>query len=340
MRLARGAVVACCALAAVPVVASGASPPAGVHISDMTVPSRVLYAEKAELAGRVAPTAAVAVTIERLQPDGTWRAVGTVRSGPDGRFRARIELRRSASLRASVAGAIGLPVQGPRRYVGVLRRAHLTVTPALYESIAGRPFAISGAVSPSRPGERVLIEGSRDGGPWRPVARLPLRNGRLAGSITAPTGGRWRFRVTAAARRGLDDGGSAAVAPIDVYAANPDGVPRSEPRYLVQHISKTELYYYEYGRLRRVFPVVFGAPGTPTPHGSFRVYSKTAGPRAAFGPLVLWYHRGYGIHGTDQEYLLARSWRYYSHGCTRNYNANIYWLWDRVPVGTPVRNVA
>ena len=99
-------------------------------------------------------------------------------------------------------------------------------------------------------------------------------------------------------------------------------------------------YYYEGGKLRRVFPVVFGKPSTPTPVGRFAVYSKTAGPSAAFGPLVLWYHRGYGIHGTNQEYLLAQSWRYYSHGCTRNYNANIMWLWPRVPVGTPVINLA
>jgi lipoprotein-anchoring transpeptidase ErfK/SrfK len=73
--------------------------------------------------------------------------------------------------------------------------------------------------------------------------------------------------------------------------------------------------------------------------GSFAVYSKTAGPSAAFGPLVLWYHRGYGIHGTNQEFLLDQPPRYYSHGCTRNYNANILWLWPRVPVGTPVLNL-
>ena len=55
---------------------------------------------------------------------------------------------------------------------------------------------------------------------------------------------------------------------------------------------------------------------------------------------MLWYHRGYGIHGTNQEYLLDDPVRYYSHGCTRNYNVNILWLWPRVPVGTPVVNLA
>jgi lipoprotein-anchoring transpeptidase ErfK/SrfK len=130
-----------------------------------------------------------------------------------------------------------------------------------------------------------------------------------------------------------------AAAAVPVFGANPHGVPASAPHYLVQAISETHLYYYQRGKLRRVLPVVFGKPSTPTPIGSFRVYSKTTGPSAAFGPLVLWYHRGYGIHGTNQEHLLALPPRYYSHGCTRNYNDNIRWLWPLVPVGTPVRNI-
>jgi lipoprotein-anchoring transpeptidase ErfK/SrfK len=124
-----------------------------------------------------------------------------------------------------------------------------------------------------------------------------------------------------------------------VAGVNPHDVPASAPNYLVQKIGEASLYYYQHGKLVRLFPVVFGKPSTPTPIGSFNVYSKTAGPSAAFGPLVLWYYRGYGIHGTNEEYLLARSWRYYSHGCTRNYNANILWLWGRIPIGTPVRNI-
>jgi lipoprotein-anchoring transpeptidase ErfK/SrfK len=134
---------------------------------------------------------------------------------------------------------------------------------------------------------------------------------------------------------------AAAITPgTTVFAKNPHKIPKSASHYIVQERSQFRLYYYEKGQLSRVFPVVFGAPGTPTPIGTYRVYSKTAGPSSAFGPLVLWYHRGYGIHGTNQEYLLSRTWRYYSHGCTRNYNDNIRWLWPRVPVGTTVVNLA
>ena len=144
----------------------------------------------------------------------------------------------------------------------------------------------------------------------------------------------------AAARPGRDSGGAATTGRLRVFGANPHGVPASAPHYLVQKISEAQLYYYQRGRLRRVFPVVLGKASTPTPIGRYRVYSKTSGPSAAFGPRVLWYHRGYGIHGTNQEYLLSQASRYYSHGCTRNYNVNILWLWDRVPVGTPVLNLA
>ena len=60
---------------------------------------------------------------------------------------------------------------------------------------------------------------------------------------------------------------------------------------------------------------------------------------SVFGPYALWSHGNYGIHGTNQPELLTREWRYFSAGCTRNTNENILWLWPRVPVGTPVRNI-
>ncbi|MEQ9337021.1 MAG: L,D-transpeptidase, partial [Miltoncostaeaceae bacterium] len=206
-----------------------------------------------------------------------------------------------------------------------------------YESIAGRPFTVTGSVVPARDGERVLLEGSRNGRAFQPLARMVVRKGRVSGAVRPDEGGRWRFRLrTDEARSDRSD----ATAPRRVFDANPHRVPASEPVYIVQKLSEAQLYYYERGHLARVFPVVFGKPSTPTPVGTFRVYSKTPGPGPAFGPLAMWYHGNYGIHGTNQEYLLGRSWRYYSAGCTRNYNANIIWLYDRVPIGTPVRTLA
>jgi lipoprotein-anchoring transpeptidase ErfK/SrfK len=155
-----------------------------------------------------------------------------------------------------------------------------------------------------------------------------------------PSGGGWRVLVEARGRKGFDVTGIGVSVPVWMYGRNPHGVPASSSHYIVQVLGERQMYYYEGGSLRRVFPVVFGKPSTPTPLGTFRVYSKTPGPGPAFGPLAMWYHRGYGIHGTNQEYLLTHKQRYYSLGCTRNYNDNIRWLYPRVPVGTPVRNIA
>lgn len=316
--------------------AAPAGPPAPV-VATFRAAGAVVYGERAAVTGRIAPAARTRVVIERLQGD-TWRALATTTTDPRGRFRSEVPLRRSATIRAraAVAGAEA----GPRKNVTVRRRAAVSVSAHEYESIAGRPFTVTGAIVPARDGETALVEGSLNGRPYIPLARLRVRSGRLAGTVTPTGGGTWRFRLSAPGRRAAgDEALSPATAPRRVFAANPHGVPRSAPVYLVQKISEMHLYYYESGQLVRVLPVVFGKPSTPTPTGSFRVYSKTAGPGPAFGPLAIWYHGNYGIHGTNQEHLLDDPWRYYSKGCTRNYNANIYWLWDRVPVGTPVRNI-
>lgn len=317
---------------------ASAQPSTPLHISSFRAPAVVEVGTRAEISGRVSPPAAVAVAVERLEGE-SWTTLVTLTSSRDGRFSARLPLARSSSLRVSVMAADGTLSESRRRSVALRRRVHLTVSAGQLENIVGRPFVATGSVSSAAPGERVALEGSLEGRPFRSIATLPVRAGRVRARFTPPTGGSWRFRLAAKPTPGRDIGGTATTPPMPVYAANAHRVPASAEHYLVQQISDFHLYYYQRGKLRRVFPVVFGAPSTPTPIGRFAVYSKTHGPRAAFGPRVLWYHRGYGIHGTDQEYLLDEVSRYFSHGCTRNYNANILWLWARVPVGTPVINI-
>ena len=322
-----------------PAAPPAAAPPAGLHVAAFQAPSRVFLGDRVTLKGRVAPAAAVPVAVERLE-NGAWVTLMTIQSTAAGTFATTIPLP-PGSVRVSVTGPDGVVSPSPRRSIAVVRRMTLAVTSQPLENIAGRPFRASGAAQGARAGERVALQGSRDGGRFTTIARLPVKGGRVDAAFTPPSGGTWRFRLAAAPTPGRDSGGEGRpTAATKVFGSNPHHVPASASHYLVQELSQFQLYYYENGKLRRVFPVVFGKPSTPTPVGRFAVYSKTAGPSAAFGPLVLWYHRGYGIHGTNQEYLLSRSWRYYSHGCTRNYNANIRWLWPRVPVGTPVVNLA
>ena len=341
MRLVRRAAALTATLAAagaLPAIAV-AQAPAGLHVASFQAPSAVTQGERAAVSGRVAPAAAVPVVVERLEGEA-WVPLVTLKSDRKGRFSAKLPLRLSSNLRVSVATAEGTVQSSRRRAVALRRRVALTVSAPPLESISGRPFSVSGSVGGAPKGERVELQGSVNGKRFRTLTKLAVRGGKVKATFTPPTGGRWRFRLVAAATPGQNVGGRATTAVIDVHGSNPHGIPASASHYLVQQISQFKLYYYENGKLRRVFPVVFGKGSTPTPVGRFAVYSKTSGPSAAFGPLVLWYHRGYGIHGTNQEYLLDDPVRYYSHGCTRNYNVNILWLWPRVPVGTPVVNLA
>jgi lipoprotein-anchoring transpeptidase ErfK/SrfK len=343
MRLGRGATLAaaCLAAAIVPAAAAGQSQPQPVwnmRVASFKAPSSIELGTRAQVSGRVTPKVAAPVLIERLEGT-TWSPIATVQSRRNGRFAVKVPVRGPGSLRASLQSPVGPLVSSRRRFVGVRRRVALRVRAIEYQQIAGHTFTATGRVSHAAEGEAAVLEGSVNGGRFRTLKRVAVRSGKVRTRFAPPRGGRWRFRLSAAPRPGIDSGGADSAAAMTVAGQNPHDVPASAPHYLVQKIGEMSLYYYQHGKLVRLFPVVFGAPATPTPIGSFRVYSKTAGPSSAFGPLVLWYHRGYGIHGTNQEYLLARSWRYYSHGCTRNYNANILWLWGRVPVGTPVRNI-
>lgn len=294
--------------------------------------------ERVAVSGRVTPAGPTSVRLQRREGDGAWTPWATLKADARGRFAGAIPLKRSASVRALVLGH-GDQSAGARRAVTVRSSVTMRWSVDPTEAIAGRPIPVEAIARPARPGERVLIEARRGGGRWRVLARPAVRvGGKARAAVKLPSGGTWRIRARVPAGRGNGEGIGQSP-PLKVYGSNPHSIPSSASHYIVQAINEFKLYYYEDGRLRRVLPVVFGAPGTPTPSGRFRVYSKGAGPSAAFGPLVLWYHRGYGIHGTNQEYLLERSWRYYSHGCTRNFNDNIRWLWPRVPVGTPVLNV-
>jgi lipoprotein-anchoring transpeptidase ErfK/SrfK len=300
----------------------------------------VVAGERAAVGGRLAPAQAAPVLVQRLLPDGRWAPFATLQAGADGRFAAALPLRTSVTLRASVRTTAGDVFPGPQRDIAVRRSIELAVAPRPLRAIAGQPLDVTARVRPAVAGEAVTLEASADGGPFRVLRRLRVAPGGVVRTAVAvPGGGEWRFRLRAAAAPGRDAGGEGASGPVRIAGLNPHRVPASAAHYIVQVIHEAQIYYYERGRLVRVFPVVFGKPSTPSPVGRFQVYAKGPGPGPAFGPLVLWYHGDYGIHGTNEEYLLAREWRYYSHGCTRNYNANIRWLWPRVPVGTPVVNL-
>jgi hypothetical protein len=328
-------------LAAAPGVAlaQGGEQPVPAKITAFTASKSVTFGERVKMAGRVEPAQIAQIRLERKGAAGGWVPWATVRTNTKGVFKAAVPLKSSADVRARVMG-VDDETTGPGTSVKVKRAVGITWEVDPTEAIAGRPIAVEAIVKPARPGERIVVEGSRGGKIWRKLSRPTVAPGGSAkGFVRLPAGGKWRLRARAPGAAGRDVDGKAVSTPIKVHGSNPHGVPRSTGSHIVQAINEMQLYYYEKGKLRRVLPVVYGKPSTPTPSGRYRVYSKTPGPGPAFGPLVMWYHRGYGIHGTNQENLLAHTSRYYSAGCTRNYNENIRWLYPRVAVGTPVWNI-
>ena len=93
-------------------------------------------------------------------------------------------------------------------------------------------------------------------------------------------------------------------------------------------------------------PVAVGAPGTPTPTGTFYVTDPVPGGGGSYGPWALGLS-GYSdvldsfaggppqiaLHGTNHPELIGQS---VSNGCVRVPNDMITEIHAQVPLGTPV----
>lgn len=116
-------------------------------------------------------------------------------------------------------------------------------------------------------------------------------------------------------------------------------------------LSRRELALLRDGKPVNRWPVVIGAPETPTPVGRFQVLSKVVNPVyqststgrvKGVGPLgyrwLGFLSRGadqFGIHGTPWPWWVdARA--AVSHGCIRMRNEHIAALFAAVEIGTPV----
>jgi len=116
---------------------------------------------------------------------------------------------------------------------------------------------------------------------------------------------------------------------------------------IVVDLRRRRLRLYRGGRRALDVPVAVGAPGTPTPTGTFFVderwvLSTEDGP---FGPAALgisarsdvltdWVEGGpVALHGTDEPQLIGTA---ASHGCVRLQNDAMRKLFALAPAGTPV----
>lgn len=116
-------------------------------------------------------------------------------------------------------------------------------------------------------------------------------------------------------------------------------------RLVVSHRT-LRITLFNHGRRRFRAPVGMGAPGTPTPTGSFWIREKfhvsgnslygtrAMGTAAYSNVLTEWPGGGViGIHGTDQPALIPGR---PSHGCMRLRNRDAERLYALTPVGTPL----
>ncbi len=116
---------------------------------------------------------------------------------------------------------------------------------------------------------------------------------------------------------------------------------------LVVDRSALRVTLYDRGRVRFRARVGIGAPGTPTPRGSFWIrekfhvsgnplYGTRAMGTAAYSDVLTEWPGGgvIGLHGTSEPGLIPGR---PSHGCVRLRNEDIERLYARTPVGTPLR---
>jgi lipoprotein-anchoring transpeptidase ErfK/SrfK len=137
--------------------------------------------------------------------------------------------------------------------------------------------------------------------------------------------------------------GAMAAAPAATAVANPVAIQLS--------LSRREISLVRDGKVLNRWPVVIGAPETPTPTGAFQVTTKVMNPVYAststgkvkgVGPLgyrwIGFHKKGandFGIHGTPWPWWVdARA--AVSHGCVRMRNEHVDKLFSAVEIGTPV----
>ncbi|WP_238457081.1 L,D-transpeptidase family protein [Desulforamulus putei] len=109
-----------------------------------------------------------------------------------------------------------------------------------------------------------------------------------------------------------------------------------------------QLGFYQDGILQKVFPVATGRQRSFTPEGKFTIINKIinppyykknipgGSPHNPLGPRWLGLSAPggpFGIHGNNNPGSIGT---YASNGCIRLHNKDILWLYEQVPIGTPV----
>jgi 5-hydroxyisourate hydrolase-like protein (transthyretin family) len=147
--------------------------PAKVSSTLNTDQTSSLYARAINLSGKVtledtSPVAAIPVRIEgKSATDATWRLLGTVNTGADGKFVAPILLGKPTSIRLATDGTWERAESVSNEIAIQIDRTMSLSAPATVKS--GAPFAISGVVRPRSAGATVSLM-KYVAGAWKSVA--------------------------------------------------------------------------------------------------------------------------------------------------------------------------
>jgi hypothetical protein len=219
--------------------------------------------------------------------------------------------------------------------VSVRPRVTLVADARVYR---GDRTRLSVSVRPGHPGGSVTLQLWQDGA-WADWRTVKLDTGSRGHSTWRTDAvGTYPLRaVTAADAEHLE--GKSPVHRVVVIKPNPYHVPIEAKAMIVVDISQYRMHFFSRGLEIRSFPCVTGRPSLPTPIGHFKIYARGMYPGGPYGARIMSYHPPCAIHGTNEPWLLSKFPRNFSHGCTRLYNSDAIWLYDRAPLGTPVWNV-
>lgn len=102
-------------------------------------------------------------------------------------------------------------------------------------------------------------------------------------------------------------------------------------RHIEADLRRQVIALVEGGRVRRIYPISSGSPGTPTVLGSFHVYRKARGTNAEGMVDSAYFVGGYATHGYPSVPVYPAS-----HGCLRVPMADARSLFNWIRIGTPV----
>lgn len=314
------------------------------NISISSTKSLLDYKDGVKITGHLSPTlnGKTVILYQRVIGTGDYTVVGAITTNSSGDFSFRIEPRSSVLLKVGWEGDEGFEASESQP-LRVKVKAAISIYRQRKKVAIHKKAVIYGTVSPVHQKKRIWLQ-YFNGKSWKNLKNTILNNSsRYSFRVTLNNLKTYKFRV-----KFYDSDHTTSYSKkinIEVYWPNPWGISKKIPRYIVVVKSKYRLYLIRYGNITNTFPVAVGKPSTKTPSSYWKIGEKNPRARGSVqGPLVLRLYRAgrytrYGIHGTNQEYLLSRWPRGFSKGCIRMYNKDILWLSARVPIGTGVRTM-